>query len=391
MTDPRRSGSGGWQPWDAAKRLIAVVSRLFNRLVAWLKLLDPVAWLQLLYPVVAGLFGVWSRIRLDIPLGPNLGFPTDFAMLKRLGLPDALPSTRPSSDLIAEEIGGAPSDAGPTEELRLANEWAAALQTHMLRNEDRYAQRGLVLTTYGFARVAGRVQLSVIQYLRLRAAFRARKPEPIRLEGWTFPVIVRPWLGKDHGPRSGLDGICWVKCKDKDGRQYPAILTAQHALRPKDAPLGSEVKVNVLLPTPTGLLREQSPAMDVAVVEVDKQVWGEKMPIRHLPEVSYKPVEFITSRGNIVRWVIEHDGFLEGTVIAQAGQEPQFRARLIMDRPLRKGDSGCLGVEIPALGQASEPRFYLLYLGSVSLPRGEAGFCSLLEQPRIIWDLEFFC
>ena len=348
---------------------------------------------QFLNPLVVWLFSIWSRIHFDIRLGHSLGALGAQESLRELDLSKAFPNQLPDTDLVDERIVDEAYVDIPTARFRSANAWAAALQTNVLRNKDRYAQPGAVLTTYGFAHVDCQVRLCVIQYLTVWQAFRARKIRPIQLGEHTFPVFIRPWLATRHGSRRIGDGSCWITFKDDIGLRRKALLTAHHAVRPKGAAIGDEVGVDVRRRTPRGHLRRMSHVMDAMVIEISEMDWGAREPTPNSGVVGYKPVRFITGGEPVDAEVIEHSGYAFRTfpVPAEPDVEPHRAVQLIFNRALQKGDSGCLVVDLEYTDDVHGPRPYALYLGEENLNiAGGRGYGLLLEQPKRIWDLDFF-
>ena len=95
--------------------------------------------------------------------------------------PLAFPREPPPEPMMDPASAAQARDSGPNGKyLRRANQWAAALETHSLRQGSywtgergglAFGGRRVVCTTYGFARVTGQVRLSVIHYVRPMQAF----------------------------------------------------------------------------------------------------------------------------------------------------------------------------------------------------------------------------
>ncbi len=131
--------------------------------------------------------------------------------------------------------------------------------------------------------------------------------------------------------------------------------------------------------------------MDAAIVEVSKAEWNATSRASHSTVVGYKPVRLINGRGiGIDADVVEHSGFAGGTVFGEQGQEPLNAVYLIMNKWLADGDSGCVVIDCEF--ERSGPAFlYLVYLGVTNLKLGgQAGYGLLLEQARVIWNLQFY-
>ena len=79
---------------------------------------------QALAPVIASAYGWWAA-RLGLRLGPGLGIITE--RFDDLDLSKAWPKDRPPQELIDPRAIEFAYDSGPTEVLRNANAWAAAL------------------------------------------------------------------------------------------------------------------------------------------------------------------------------------------------------------------------------------------------------------------------
>ncbi len=335
--------------------------------------------------LIAEVFGWW---RAEQHLGQGLGFIRE--RLHYLDLKEAWPSQPPARELIEPQIADFAYDAGTTERLRNANLWAAALETHIGRDSPQQLPQETMLTTYGFARIHGRVQLAVIHYLQPFAAFLAPLQQPIAIMGWRFPVVIRPWLPAWHSGSQAADGNCWVKSSDEAGRCRPGVLTARHAILPQGAQPPTRVHANVSRVVPSGRLQYVSVMMDAAVVAVEEREWGKKKLIQPSRNFGYKPVRLITGRRTIEADVVEHPGF-RNIIFAEAGKEPWFPARVILNKHLEPGDSGCLGldIEFEQRGQPSPP--YLIYLGKGNFGFDkESGLGQLVEQPGRVWNLEFY-
>jgi len=337
--------------------------------------------------LLASAFGWWARARWGMSLGPGLGFVTE--RLHDLDLSGALPRDFPPHDLVGGRAAALANDSGPTEILRRANAWAGALEHHLHEVAVKRVPRGTVLTTYGFVWIRGAIRLSVVHYLPLMTAFAARPQKAIRLGNWEFPVVIRPWLPVQHRGLSAYDGNCWVKFVDDSGQRRPGVLTALHALEPRDAGLGIAVSVDVGRPVPPGVLRCSSAKMDAAVVEIEEHEWGSKVRAPHSTVVGYKPVRLM-SRRPVDADVVEHSGLMGATIPGQAGQEPLNAAYLILNGWAEPGDSGCLIVDLEFTRRGHTPP-YLLYLGVTGLKiGGKAGYGLLIEQANKVWDLECF-
>lgn len=340
-----------------------------------------------IYQWVASVFGWWAKMRLGRSLGPGLGLITE--RLRDLDLSAALPAQRPPAELIDGAARSLASDSGPTPELRTANVWAAALEAHLLRVRGSSPPRA-VLTTYGFVRTDAGVRLAVIHYLRPWAAFAAVRQQPIEIMGWSFPVIIRPWLPTRHGSTSRFDGNCWVKFLDDAGRRQPGILTARHALKPKGAKPRKRVRADVSRPAPRGSLYYQSGVMDAAVVAVEEREWGKKVLARHSTVVGYKPVRLVTGHGSVDADIVAHSGFTGATIPGLAGREPLNPVYMFLNKGLEHGDSGCLVLDLEfAPDRSSRP--YLIYLGVENLKLGGVqGYGLLIEQANRVWNLECY-
>lgn len=351
----------------------------------------PFSLITIIRVCLVSIFGLWSRFRLGVPLGRNLGLITE--RLSDLDLSEALPSYRPPLTIVDEGAYALAADSGPTERLRNANIWSAALETQLRKVG---APTGTVLTTFGFVRMEGEVRLAIVHYVRLRAAFAMSRPTAVELMGWRFPVVVRPWLasGHDGAPRASVsrspDGNCWVKFLGEGGDRRPGILTARHAIRPENARQLDSVVVDVARPVPRGRLQHESSKMDAAVIWIEESEWGSKTHTPHSKVVGYKPVRFVTGHGTTDADVVEHSGFLGATIPGQFGQEPLNGAFMILNKSLSYGDSGCLVVDLEFAAHLA-PRPYLIYLGATVLSwGGKAGYALFIEQANRVWNLECY-
>lgn len=333
----------------------------------------------------------WARLRHGVDLGPNLGAVT--GPLTPEDVASACPDELPPVDLMNDEIRSQAFDAGPSAAHRRANVWSHVLRQAIQRQES-LAPPGTIRTTYGFVWLNGRLRLSVIHYLRPLAAFRAAPPRAIAIGHWTFPVVIRPWLGVHHGDYAGRDGNCWVKFPKAQGMGF-GILTAGHAVVPPPGSTGStqigeKVCLDVGRPAPMGRLVLRSAIMDLAVVEVEGGLLGDRQPERPSTVVGYKPVRLLTARGPVDAQIVEHQGFTRGIFTGGPGQEPLTGAYVILNQGASPGDSGCLGLDREFAERNFEPP-YLLYLGITNIGLGpRSGYGILLDQPRKVWGLEFY-
>jgi hypothetical protein len=333
--------------------------------------------------IIATAFDRWVRINWKYTnLGPNLGFvkgPLDEAVLR-----NALPANYPEPLQRAVEARASPINdvsISTEEHLRRAHAWASRLDETVRANSHIGNRRGQVMVTFGFiSTIDAGIRLGIIFYLNPFRAFMevaARRAASVEIEGWPFPIIVRPWLPIQHGSSASF-GNCWVS--SPQGRW--GMLTARHAVRPKT--LGKSVSIKVRRAPSRGQLLRASVKMDAALIAVPKDDWGGKQPVSPSPVIGYKPVRLLSSLGPTDGQVVELSG---ATIWAQAGQEPLNGNLLFFNPFLQPGDSGCLVLDRE---HESQPP-YLMYLGKVTLNNGQSyGYGVLLEQARRIWNLEFF-
>jgi hypothetical protein len=232
----------------------------------------------------------------------------------------------------------------------------------------------------------------VIHYFRTADAFRTGAPKPIELSDHHFPVIFRPWLpDPGRGDRGSNAGTCWIEFPAADGERRRGILTAGHAVQPKHAALGTEVKLDVARAEPGGWLRLDSPIMDAAVIEVDHDKWGGTEEVHPSSVVGYKPVRLLAGSRSVEADIVEHSGFLGATIPGQFGAEPLTATRLFLNNHLSRGDSGCVGVDLEFQKHQHAPITppYLLYQGKYGAKSYEIGYGLMLEQARIVWGLHF--
>jgi hypothetical protein len=310
--------------------------------------------------------------------------------LAELNLSTAMPNQEPSVDLIQKEFVALARDSGPTPELRRANMWSAALETHLRNAGDKRQPPRTALTTYGFFWTLEGVRLGVIHYLDPSVAFDANHPKPIEIMGWTFPVMIRPWLPTQHAGSSKLDGNCWVKFLDDNGVRQLGILTAGHVLIPGGIKRQAAVRFDVLRPTPPqGTIHRLSAKMDAALITIDEEEWGGKIAVKHSRVVGYKPIRLITGHGTVDADIVEHQGFAFATVPGESGKEPLNAVYMFFNNSGEQGDSGCLVIDLEFADDAG-PRPYLLYLGKYGAPSGGMGYGLLIEQANKVWPLECF-
>jgi hypothetical protein len=337
--------------------------------------------------VIASTFGLVWRLRHGRRLGPDLGFASQ--PLAELDLARACPERYPSSRLIAPKELRAATEGLISEELGRINAWAMALDYELHRNHS-LRPRGTVFTTFGLAWVDRRIQLGVIHYLHVNKAFRTRPPDNIELEGNVFPVLVRPWLQRSHTSEAGVGGTCWVTVEEGNRGRCPAILTARHAVLPKGAAVGGPVRLDVSRPEPTGHLRRVSACMDAAVVEVQQLKWRGGERVSPPSVVGLKPIRLVTGESVVDGDVVEFGGVHGGTIPAQLGVEPETPVQFILNRRLKRGDSGCTGFDLEPEQYGIQAPPYLMYLGVKSLGfGGVTGYGQMLEQTRRVWDLHF--
>jgi hypothetical protein len=321
-------------------------------------------------------------------MSPALGLVTE--RLAELNLATAMPSQEPSIDLIQKEFVAWAHDSGPTPELRRANLWSAALETHLRNAGNKRQPSGTAITTFGFFWTPGGVRLGVIHYLDPSVAFEASKPKPIEMMGWTFPVMIRPWLPTQHaGPRH-LDGNCWVKFVDDSGVRQLGILTARHALIPGGTKSRAAVRFDVLRPTPPrGRVYRLSEKMDAALITIDKGQWDGKAAVQHSRVVGYKPIRLITGHGTVDADIVEHQGFAFASVPGEPGKEPLNAVHMFFNKSGEQGDSGCLVLDLE-FAEHGGPRPYLMYLGKYGARSGGMGYGLLIEQANKVWGLECY-
>ena len=339
---------------------------------------------------VAAVFGRWARVRFGWRLGPHLGFIRE--RLADIDLAEAFPRDAPAPELLGESLPGSPYDSALTVELRRANMWAAALGQEW---RQRPVGGGPIpfLTTCGFVAFEQGVRLAVIQYFRLRDAFRIRSPKPIDLNGHSFHVIVRPWLpSPQQGNGRAGAGTCWIEFPFAIRGRGRGILTAGRAVLPKGATTDAEVTLRVVRQEPRGRLKFASPRMDAAVIEVDPSQWGGTEQVDPSPVVGYKPVRLLAGSRSVEADVIEHSGFVGAMIPGRLGDEPLTPVLLILNNHLSRGDSGCVGVdlefEIHQHAPVTPP--YLLYQGVYGGKSSVNGYGLMLEQTRIVWGLHFY-
>lgn len=226
----------------------------------------------------------------------------------------------------------------------------------------------------------GPVKLSVIHYLPLFFAFYAvaKQPSEIEIEGWKFPIVIRPWRPiKQSSTYSS--GNCWIKFSG----QRVGILTAAHAVRPKRARPGSWVRIDVRRTPRRGRLIEKSEKMDAAIIELQREKWDAKVAAKPSSIIGYKQIRLLSSSGPRDCWITEIKG---RTIDGSPGEEPLEGYYIMFNQCLDRGDSGCVALDIE---HDSMPP-YLMYLGVTNRGYGNQGYGLLLEQPRRIWDVKFF-
>jgi len=365
----------------------ALVDLLLSAFLGMFFVVSAAAIVGILYAnrqmLVAGAFGWWTwlvgRKLVYGWLGPGWGSvegPIDESMLR-----DALPSEYPPGHGPQDNVY--PESSGSREDhLRRAAAWASYLN-EVAQNDKRFcipSRKGI--TSFGFMSVAGgRLQLGVIVYLSPLRAFLAVAdrsfPVHIPFGDWRFPVIVRPWLPVRHGSRLSF-GNCWVRCP----QGQHGVLTARHAVRPKR--LGKSVSIDVERAPRRGQLLSSSVMMDAAVIALSINDWGGNKSVSPSSVIGYKPVRLLSMTGAKNGQVMEVSST---TIWAERGREPLNGNILFFNPSLQPGDSGCLVLDCE---HQSQPP-YLMYLGKTTLNGGRSyGYGVLLEQARLIWDLEFF-
>ena len=304
--------------------------------------------------------------------------------LKTLDLEAAVPPGWPSATT-TDAHGGFGVKGSDT--LARATAWGAAIAA--ADDTGRDLLRWGVLTTYGFARVRGRVRLAVIRYLPPRMALKPRKTQPVMVDGESFPIVLRPLVVRHHDGR-GADGsaagTCWVTFAADDGPRR-GILTANHAIKPAGRAPGTSVSIAALRGEPPGKLHANSPVMDAAIVDVTEANGSRPWPVS--PVVGYKPVRLLGSDGPVDTDVVEFTGVIGGTVPGAPGQEPIAPVVLVLGRRLHRGDSGCLVLDLEPVAWGGEPAPYLIYRGLLGVRFGGLAPCALLiEQARRVWGFE---
>lgn len=304
--------------------------------------------------------------------------------LQALDLGSAVPPGRPRLAGVETVV-----EYGSTDELLdRATAWGVALEDADGHGRMLSDTRG-VLTTYGFACVRGKVQLAVIRYLPRRVAPAPRTVAPVLVDGHSFPVVLRPLVMAAHAGAGapGAAGTCWVTLPAPAGTRL-GILTAGHAVRPPGSSAGEHVSIAARRAEPPGRLHARGAVMDAAIVDVAEadgpvDLWQVSR------RVGYKPVRLLSSRGPVDTDVIEISGVVAGTAIAgQPGQEPHPPVGLYLGRTLRRGDSGCLGLDLEPVEFGSEPVPYLIYQGRGGYRLAALGEGFLIEQARRVWDFD---
>ena len=273
--------------------------------------------------------------------------------------------------------------------LARATAWGAALA--QVDSQAPMRRAISVITTYGFARVRGRVRLAVIRYLPPFTFPGFEELQPIEIGPHRFPVVLRPWLASTHsgsnGSKSsnGSTSSCWVTFAADTGRRR-GLLTAQHALIPSHPAKGDPVTINAYRDDPSGTLHESSSVMDAALVDIAGDD-GSAIPREISSVVGYKPVRLLGSMGYVDTDVIEFSGMAAATILGVAKQEPPAPVILFLGRSLRPGDSGCLVLDLEPTMFGREPTPYLIYQGRANLRlASDAGYGLLIEQARRIWN-----
>jgi hypothetical protein len=283
-------------------------------------------------------------------LGPGLGFVQE--PLDQLDPSAYLPPEYPGASLLDDTIRSTAYDSGVTEDLRRANVWAAVLSKTVQHDPERLIPKGTALTTVGFVSVGEKIQLGVVHYLYPLHAFvevtSHHRTREIEVGGWSFPVVIRPWLPIRHSSDRSF-GNCWIKFSDESARRL-AVLTAAHALGPKGASPGNWVSIHVLREPRSGRLIRTSEKMDAAIVEVELEDWDGETAVKPSSIFGYKPVLLLSSSGPQNGWIKEHTG---QTIFGQVGQEPLVSQFLFMDRFLQPGDSRLSRARSRAPGRAS--------------------------------------
>ncbi|MET4481616.1 hypothetical protein ABIB66_006176 [Bradyrhizobium sp. F1.13.3] len=330
---------------------------------------------------IAALFS-WLAKSYYIGLGPGLGFvdrPMNEAMIR-----EALPASYPPGSTISDEQTRLTIDASESaqDHFRRAAQWASYL-SKVVRDDSRFRDFcDNEITTIGFVSFGEQtLRLAIIYYLPPLRAFaavaRRKLPHSIEVDGWCFPIVIRPWLPVRHGS-ARPSGNCWVRCR-RDGY---SMLTARHAVRPKK--VGKSVKISVKRDPRRGRLLRASEKMDAAVIALPIGAWGGKKVAPPSSVIGFKPIRLLSSQGARDGQVIEIPG---STIWAQQGQEPLNGNLLFFNPSLQPGDSGCLVLD----REHENTPPYLMYLGKTTLSNGQSyGYGVLLEQVRRIWDLEFY-
>jgi hypothetical protein len=319
----------------------------------------------------------YLRVRGTAARKPTGGLVT--ARLESLEIESALPRDWPSAylDFKADWCGTEASKA-----LARATAWGAAL-AHV--DQKRRKGSRAVRSTYGFARVRGKVRLAVIRYLPPFTFPDFEERQPVRIGPHAFPVVLRPWIASAHNASGGnAKGSCWVTFVGESGRRR-GLLTALHAFNPADPSRGEPVEVNAHRDEPGGTLHARSPVMDAALVDVADDD-GSTNSLAISSVVGYKPVRLLGREGHVDTDVIEFSGVAAATIPGAPNQEPAAPVILFFGRRLRPGDSGCLVLDLEPAMFGNEPAPYALYQGRMNLRlASDAGYGLLIEQARRIW------
>jgi Nidogen-like len=343
------------------------------------------------YPAISAVFVLWAR------LGASSRFGSARAYTSRLDAAvawEAIPTAVPSARDSGTEQGYAYNEGESSSAFDRAKAWAAAIEEReATSNEPTYRalSRQAVLTTFGFMRVRGGIRLGIAHYLPPARAFVAvllqalgRRRKECFVDGEWFPIVIRPWLLVTHGSRRTIFGNCWVSVAGRSGERRLGVLSARHALKPKNGRSGRNVSLDVSREPEEGRVILESRIMDAAVVEVSYEQWHASREVDNSSVIGYKPVQLLSKSGPRDGRVVELP--FRTIPLAEPHEEPFAPTYQLVDVILDPGDSGCLVLD-KERDDAFRP--YLMYIGKIKRDSGWCGIGLLLEQPKMIWGLRF--
>jgi hypothetical protein len=184
-----------------------------------------------------------------------------------------------------------------------------------------------------------RVTLAVIDYIDSQLALSSspRAPDPLLVQGFLFPRIVRPWLPVPHSFKTArvefenADGNCWVGPREGPS-EFRGLLTADHAIDPSiRRGLTATPSEKTHRNPPSGPLIHRSKVMDAAIIDTTETA-PSLTAVAHSKVLGLKPVRMLRGGNAIEADVVEYKGNDRRTIPVKPGAEPLIMMLFLTNR-----------------------------------------------------------